>query len=175
MKAVALAVSIVMMFTLNFKSIRSFADTTVEQRAEYAGMTVDDFTFISSVVEAESNRRSDEEAMLGRVYISLVILNRVYDDRFPNTISGVLTQSGQFSTVRNGHSVTNRTDLSDQAVIEAVQWMNSGEDYPWLLFFNCRGYATGSYYTGYACVAGNYFSIAEPSLPSKLMEGGAAN
>lgn len=157
MKAIALVVSIVMMFTLNFKGVRSFADTTVEQRAEYAGMTVDDFAFISSVVEAESNRRSDEEAMLGRVYISLVILNRVYDDRFPNTISGVLTQSGQFSTVRNGHSVTERTDLSDEAVIEAVQIIEAGEAPP-IFFFNCIGYNYGE---PFAYVAGNYFMTWE--------------
>lgn len=68
------------------------------------------------------------------------------------------------------HAVTNRTDLSDRAVIEAVEWMNSGEEYPWLLFFNCRGFATGSYYTGYAQIEGNYFSIAEPSLPIKIGE-----
>lgn len=146
---------------------------TLEARAEAASMSLEDFVLISSVTEAESNRCQDSTE--GRRYIALCILCRVRDTRFPDTIRGVLTQSGQFSTVRNGHSVTNRTDLSDQAVIEAVQWMNSGEDYPWLLFFNCRGYATGSYYTGYACVGGNYFSIAEPSLPNKLMEGGATN
>ena len=138
---------------------------SLEQRAELAGMTVEEFEFISSVVEAESDRST--ESTEGRRYIALCILCRVEDTRFPDTITGVLTQSGQFSTVRNGHSVTNRTDLSDQAVIEAVEWMNSGEEYPWVLFFNCRGY---NYGTAYACVGGNYFMTMEPSLPDKEEE-----
>lgn len=156
MKLSALMLSIVMMFTLNVKAIPTFVDMSVEQRAEEAGMTADDFIFLSSVVEAESNRRSDEEAMLGRVYICLVILNRVNDERFPNTISDVLNQSGQFSTVRNGHSVTNRTDLSDEAVIEAVRIIEAGEA-PAILWFNCIGY--NSWGTPYAYVGGNYFSL----------------
>ena len=81
------------------------------------------------------------------------------DSRFPDTVTEVLTQSGQFSTVRNGHSVTNRTDLSDQAVIEAYEWINSGEEYPWLLFFNCRGYNAG---VAYDRIGGNYFMTMEP-------------
>lgn len=137
---------------------------TIEQRAEMAGMAddIDTFILFSSVVEAESNRCADSTE--GRRYIALCILCRQMDSRFPSTIRGVLTQSGQFSTVRNGQSVTNRTDLSDQAVIEAVAWINSGEEYPWLLFFNCRGFATGSYYTGYERIGGNYFSVAEPMI-----------
>ena len=155
-----------------FKAPMPFEATTIEERAMMAQMTVEEFTLISSVVESESNRCQDDTT--GRRYIALCILCRVRDSRFPSTIEGVLTQSGQFSTVvrSNGayHAVTNRTDLSDRAVIEAVEWMNSGEEYPWLLFFNCRGFANGSYYQGYACIGGNYFSEAIPSLPNKVEE-----
>lgn len=141
-----------------------FEEITLEERAEMVQMTTEEFIFISSVVEAESDRNT--ESTEGRRYIALCILCRVMDSRFPDTIDEVLCQSGQFSTVnRSTHTaVTNRTDLSDQAVIEAVEWINSGEEYPWLLFFNCRGFATGSYYQGYERIGGNYFSIAEPSL-----------
>lgn len=132
---------------------------SVEQRAEMAEMTVDEFILISSVTEAESNRCTDSTE--GRRYIALCILCRVMDSRFPDTITEVLTQSGQFSTVRNGHSVTQRTDLSDQAVIEAVAWINSGEEYPWVLFFNCRGYNGG---TPYDRIGGNYFMTMEPMI-----------
>ncbi len=157
MKLGIFLISIVMAFTLNVKEQPSFADMSVEQRAEQAGMSTEDFIFISSVVEAESNRQDNEEAMLGRVYISLVILNRVNDDRFPDTISGVLNQSGQFSTVRNSRSVTDRTDLSDEAVIEAVRIIEAGEAPP-IFFFNCIGYNYGE---PFAYVAGNYFMTWE--------------
>lgn len=135
------------------KAPQPFEATTIEQRAESAGMTVDDFVFISSVVEAESNRSTDGD-LTGRRYIALTILNRVNDDRFPDTISEVLCQRGQFSTVRRGHSVVERTDYSDEAVIEAVQEIEAGEA-PNVLFFNCRGY---NYGTPYDYVGGNYFT-----------------
>lgn len=145
------------------KAPLTFENMTLEQRAEAVGLSVEEFELFSGVVEAESNRCQDNTE--GRRYIALCILCRVMDTRFPDTITGVLTQSGQFSTVRNGHSVTNRTDLSDRAVIEAVQWIHSGEEYPWVLYFNCRGYNGG---TPYAQIGGNYFMTMEPSLPTKI-------
>lgn len=142
---------------LTLKAPLTFEDMSVETRAELAEMSTEEFILISSVVEAESDRTT--ESTEGRRYIALCILCRVMDSRFPDTISEVLTQRGQFSTVRNGHSVTERTDLSDQAVIEAVEWINSGEEYPWVLFFNCRGY---NYGTAYDRIGGNYFMTLEP-------------
>ena len=65
---------------------------------ERVNMTEDEFVLISSVVEAESNR--DPENIEGRTMIAVCILNRVRDSRFPNTVTGVLTAPGQFSTVR---------------------------------------------------------------------------
>lgn len=114
--------------------------TTIEERAASVGLSVEEFTLFSGVVEAESNR--DPENIEGRIYIALTIWNRASEEHpeFGNTVTAVLTQPGQFSTVRNGHSVTSRTDLSDQAVIEAYEWIQSGEEYPEVLFFNCRNF-----------------------------------
>ena len=149
-----------------FKAPVPIEAMSIEERAAMAYMSVEEFELISSVTEAESNRCQDSTE--GRRYIALCILCRVMDTRFPDTITGVLTQSGQFSTVRGGHSVTNRTDLSDRAVIEAVQWIHSGEEYPWVLYFNCRGYNGG---TPYAQIGGNYFMTMAPSLPTKIGGG----
>lgn len=126
---------------------------TLEEYADLCGMSVEEFELISSVVEAESDR---SESLEGRTLIALTILNRVEDNRFPDTITEVLTQRGQFSTVRNGHSVTERTAYSDRAVLEAVEWMESG-NYPNVEFFNCRGFFSG--YPQYELVDGNYFSL----------------
>lgn len=120
---------------------------------ERVNMTEEEFILISSVVEAESNR--DPENIDGRTMIAVCILNRVRDSRFPNTVTGVLTAPGQFSTVRGGHSVTSRTDLSDQAVIEAYNWIEQG-DAPEVLYFNCIGYFSGI--EPYDCIGNNYFS-----------------
>lgn len=124
--------------------------------AARCGMTEEEFIFISSVVEAESDRCTDNTE--GRRYIALVILNRVADDRFPDTISEVLCQPNQFSTVRNSHSIVGRTELSDQAVVEAVEWLESGDAPTDLLFFNCISYNIG---IPYDYIGGNYFMRLE--------------
>lgn len=150
-KLITIAVTVAIGINL-FKAPVPFEATTIEERAEMAEMTVEDFVFISSVVEAESDR---SESLDGRILIALTIINRVEDPRFPDTISGVLNQSGQFSTVRNGHSVTERTDCSDEAVIEAVEWNEAGDE-PNVLFFNCLGFNCGDPY-GDGPIDGNYF------------------
>ena len=137
-----------------FKAPQPITAMTIEQRADLADMTVEDFIFISSVVEAESDR---SESLEGRVLIALTIINRVEDERFPDSISEVLNQRGQFSTVRNGYSIVERTDYSDEAVIRAVEWNEQGTE-PNVLFFNCRGFNNG---TAYGYIDGNYFMTME--------------
>lgn len=146
---------------LLFNTITIKADNapkTITDYAEECGLSESEFILFSSVVEAESNRQAPAEGELtteGRVYIAVTILNRVNDSRFPSTVEDVLTQRGQFSTVRNGQSVTNRTAYSDTAVLEAYEWIERG-DAPEVLFFNCRGYFSGREPVAY--VGGNYFS-----------------
>jgi N-acetylmuramoyl-L-alanine amidase len=152
-KLITIAVTVAIGINL-FKAPVPFETTTIEERAEMAGMTVEDFVFISSVVEAESDR---SESLDGRILIALTIINRVEDPRFPDTISEVLTAPGQFSTVRNGHSIVDRTDYSDEAVIRAVEWNEAGDD-PNVLFFNCIGYGIGE---PYGLIDGNYFTTME--------------
>ena len=150
LKTIALFTSIAVI-TVNVLNIKA----TYQAPYERAGMSESDFIFISSVVEAESDRSSSLE---GRILIAETILNRVNSPSFPDTITGVLTQSGQFTTVVNGHSVTDRTELSDQAVIIAVQEIENGTA-PEVLFFNCIGYNYGTPY-GDGAIDGNYFMTA---------------
>ena len=135
-------------------SFKSNAPLTTARMAEICNMTEEEFIFISSVTEAESDR---SESLEGRILIAETIINRVNDSRFPDTIYSVLTQSGQFSTVRNGHSVTDRSEYSDQAVMIAVQEIEQGVA-PNVLFFNCIGYNYGE---PYDYVDGNYFMTWE--------------
>ena len=148
-KLITMLTTIVIAFN-GFLSVKA----TYQEPYELAGMTEEEFYLISSVVEAESDR---SESLDGRILIAETILNRVNSPSFPDTITGVLTQSGQFTTVVNGHSVTDRTELSDQAVIIAVQEIENGTA-PEVLFFNCIGY---NYGTPYGYVDGNYFMTYE--------------
>lgn len=156
MKALALFVACIHLFGF---SMKASTPLETEDYAELCGLSETEFVLFSSVVEAESNRQApaeDEATTEGRVYIALCIWCRFYDERFPSTsTSDVLTQRGQFSTVRGGQSVTNRTAYSDAAVLEAFEWIERG-DAPEVLFFNCRGYFSGREPVAY--VGGNYFS-----------------
>lgn len=150
MKAVIFLVSLMMFF--HPVSVKAEAPMTTADMAEQCGITEEEFIFLSSVVEAESDR---SESLDGRILIAETILNRVNSEQFPDTITEVLCQSGQFSTVRNGHSVTNRTEYSDQAVLLAYAEIEAGEA-PEVLWFNCIGFT--SWGIDYALVDGNYFS-----------------
>lgn len=161
MKAIAILTACMVLIAHPFpiKANLPFEEWSVERRASEAHIEdVDEFILLSSITEAESNRsQTDNE---GRIMIAICILNRVNDDRFPDTITGVISQSGQFSTCRRHsdgtyYSVTERTDLSDLAVIEAIRRIES-EEAPAVLWFNCIGY---NYGTPYACIGGNYFSL----------------
>lgn len=163
-KHIAVLTACMVLFTnlIPIKGDLPFEEWSVERRASEAHIEdVDEFILLSSIVEAESNRsQTDNE---GRIMIAICILNRVNDDtgRFGEGITGVIGQSGQFSTCRRHsdgslYSVTERSDLSDAAVIEAVQRIEAGEA-PAVLWFNCIGY--NSWGTPYACVGGNYFSL----------------
>lgn len=120
-------------------------------KAAVAGIEYDEFVLFSACVEAESDR---SENMEGRVLIALTILNRVNSSEFPDTISGVIYQSGQFEVVSNGMIWSvGRTNISDMAIIEAVERIQSG-DAPNVMYFNATGYVYG---TPYGYVDGNYF------------------
>ena len=166
--AILTAIIVLISHPLPVKAEIPFESWSIERRASEAHIEdVDEFILISSITEAESNRsQTDNE---GRIMVAICILNRVNDEtgRFPNTISGVIGQSGQFSTCRRHsdgslYSVTERTDLSDLAVIEAVRRIVSGEA-PAVLWFNCIGFCSwGTPYrnpeSANGTYGGNYFS-----------------
>lgn len=128
----------------------------VEVKAVVAGMTEKEFKMLSAVCEAESDRKKNKESLENRTLIAIVILNRVDSKKFPNTITKVLRQSGQFAVVSSGaYKRVGRTKLSDRAVIEAVRRKRQNEA-PNILYFNCRGFFRG--HKRYKKVGDNYFS-----------------
>lgn len=68
---------------------------------------------LARLVRAEANNQPFE----GRVAVAQVVLARVASEQFPNSISAVIHQSGQFSPVSNG-SINKAPTATD---IEAVQ------------------------------------------------------
>lgn len=60
-------------------------------------MTVEEYHLLATVTYLESANQSPT----GQRAVVEVVFNRVLDERFPNTVKGVLSQDGQFSTWKN--------------------------------------------------------------------------
>ena len=76
-----------------------------------------DHRLLAKLVYAEARG----ESYKGQVAVAAVVLNRVSSSSFPNTISGVIYQSGAFSCVSNG-SINNTP--SSEAIRAALDAMN---------------------------------------------------
>lgn len=88
------------------------ANTNVSQQSTTAGES----RLLAQLVSAEAL----SESYNGKVAVAKVVLNRVANDSYPNSITGVIYQRGQFSPVSNGS--INRTPDNDsvRAVNEAL-------------------------------------------------------
>ena len=72
------------------------------------------------------NGEARGEPYEGQVAVGAVILNRVKDSRFPNTISGVIYQPGAFTAVADGQ--INAAIAEDSTVYKAAQDAMNGWD-----------------------------------------------
>ena len=90
-------------------------------REAFTGYSESDYNVLLRIVQAEAGNCDIE----GRVMVANVILNRVEDDAFPNTITKVVYQKHQFSPVGNGS--IKRCKVTAETV-EAVERALSGED-----------------------------------------------
>ena len=72
------------------------------------------------------NGEARGEPYEGQVAVGAVILNRVKDSRFPNSISGVIYQSGAFTAVSDGQ--INAPIDEDSTVYKAAQDAMNGWD-----------------------------------------------
>lgn len=94
---------------------------------------------LCKIVEAEAGG----EDRTGKILVANVILNRLGDNRFPDTIEGVIYQQqegvAQFSPVADGRL---ETAVPDEETVEAVEAALAGEDYSQgALYFMARRYA----------------------------------
>ena len=81
----------------------------------------DDLFWLSRVIFRESGN----QPMEGQMAVGNVVLNRVADPIFPDTVEGVLAQKNQFSTYKSG--VLAATEPSESSIIAAKLVMDGGE------------------------------------------------
>ncbi|ALN97746.1 spore cortex-lytic enzyme [Bacillus phage vB_BpuM-BpSp] len=85
---------------------------------------------LAKLVRAEA----ENEPYAGKVAVAKVVLNRVDSPKFPNTITGVIYQRGQFSPVTNGAINRSATAESYRATDQALNTRGQGTDA--LYFYN---------------------------------------
>ena len=86
-----------------------------------SGATADDLYLLANIIYCEAGCEPSE----GKVAVGSVVMNRVRDGAYPNTIRDVIYDKGQFSPVRNGSlkraMKVNRADAwCYQAALEAL-------------------------------------------------------
>ena len=106
--------------TLSGSSSSSSAATTASSSTSYVSS---DHRLLAKLVYAEARG----ESYKGQVAVAAVVLNRVASSSYPNTVSGVIYQSGAFSCVSNG-SINNTPDSSCiRAALDALNgWDPTG-------------------------------------------------
>ena len=132
-------------------------NSELKYKANAVRLSEEEFTLFSQVVEAESDGKGWEGyTSVGRIYVAACIWDRLYDDDFPNTVTGVLTDPGQFTTVSGGKCYKKSTLASEWAIIQARFALANGEIPTNMLYFNCISYFRG--FRAFDKVGDNYFS-----------------
>jgi N-acetylmuramoyl-L-alanine amidase len=88
-----------------------------------ANISASDFQLLARLITAESG----DEPLEGQVAVAAVVLNRVNDSGFPNTIQGVIYQDGQFKCLPKLSSII-PTESSFQAAAAALNGQDPSHD-----------------------------------------------
>ncbi|NLY51767.1 MAG: spore cortex-lytic enzyme [Firmicutes bacterium] len=88
-----------------------------------SGLSEGDIWLMAQLIYAEGRGESLE----GQVAIGAVLLNRLRDSRFPNTVAGVIYEPGAFCTVRDGQiNLTPDAKALKAARLAAAGWDPTG-------------------------------------------------
>lgn len=87
-----------------------------EKKEAVINLNDEEIMLLSKLVAGEARGESYE----GQVAVAAVVINRVKDSRFPNSLEGVIYQKNAFSVVRNGTINTEPTSSTYRAAQEAL-------------------------------------------------------
>ena len=105
-------------------------ETAPDNFYNYKNFNAEEMEVLASIINAEARGESYE----GKVAVGAVIINRVYHPSFPNSIKGVVFQSGQFTPVENGMINLSPSNDAFKAAYDAVSGMDPSEGS--LYFYN---------------------------------------
>ena len=87
-----------------------------QKKREVINITNEELLLLSKIVTGEARGESYE----GQVAVAAVVINRVKDPRFPNTIKDVIYQKNAFSVVKDGSINLQPTESAYNAAKEAL-------------------------------------------------------
>ena len=109
----------------------------------------EDFWDLVYIIHAEAGNQD----LTGKKLVADVVLNRVWDDRFPDSIHDVIFQPGQFSPIENGAFEKAKEEWTEEDYLAAVCECEDQIDYE-ILYFSANGYNGKPMYR----YGGHYFS-----------------
>ena len=123
MKNIVKTLFIFIVLILTVFSIVLLSNDVGEQNISYAASSnSSDIQLMARAINGEARG----EAYEGQVAVGAVILNRVKSSKFPNTIAGVIYQSGAFTAVADGQ--INQPIAENSTVYKAAQDAMNGWD-----------------------------------------------
>ena len=115
------------------EAARKKAEEEAQRAAAVVAYSDEDYQVLLRIVQAEAGICDDK----GKILVANVIINRVKNSGFPNTIKSVVYEKSQFSPVSNGS--INTVKVTRQT-IDCVDRALQGEDYSQgALYFMYRG------------------------------------
>lgn len=99
-------------------SLMGDASETIASNAgkSSGGFSRNDIKLMANAVYGEARG----EPYIGQVAVAAVILNRLENDKFPDTISGVIFQPGAFTAVADGQIWLTPNETAKKAVTDAI-------------------------------------------------------
>ena len=107
-----------------------------------------DLALMAAIIEVEAGDQSYE----GRLAVGSVVMNRVESSQFPNTISGVIYQSGQFSPVASGRFAACLARGAAATNVQAAKDVLGGVRNVPYLFFRMHYGNTSANYSSYTII-----------------------
>jgi N-acetylmuramoyl-L-alanine amidase len=108
------------LFLLGFGILVSSSSFASNAGKSSGGFSENDIRLISNAVYGESRG----EPYIGQIAVAAVILNRLEDKRFPNTVSGIIFQPGAFTAVADGQIYLTPNAKAKKAVLDAINGMD---------------------------------------------------
>ena len=118
------------------------APTQTTTTSQSSNINSNDLAMLAAIIECEAGNQPYE----GRLAVGSVVMNRVASNQFPNSISGVIYQSGQFTPVASGRFATVLARGAASTNVQAARDVLGGvRNVPYLFFHVYSGYVNPRY------------------------------